>query len=324
MSHSLLSERKDAIQNIPFSSEIYFNPELNCTEKMLLCEIINIYKQHGSCYATNEHFAEFLGVKVSRVQQIIRKLEEENYLYREIEYKDNSKEIKSRYIIPCEDKCGKIEILHEEYEHTPCKKLHEGGVKNYTDKSTLYEEDINGLNRVSFSFKNDSTSLLVKRFKEMSLEERYNELGRWYDEVLPKVVNKKVDEINRSFHKNYDNDFKELVVESVKYYVKTRTKINKNPMIVSNNELQIVISSLMTLWNEIEDLKPDDMEIMIDYFYESKLGNYGTNNPYAATMFFNGNMLLSIGGLMYQDTNMIMDGMNNRGRTERMRYVKTR
>ena len=138
--------------------------------------------------------------------------------------------------------------MHEKYEHTPCKKLHEGGVKNYTDKSTL-EENNNKLNKVSFSFKNDSTSLLVRRFKEMSLLERYDELDRWYDEVLPKVVNKKVDEINRSFHKNYDNDFKELVVESVKYYVKTRTGINNNPMIVSNKELQIVISSLMTLWN---------------------------------------------------------------------------
>jgi len=55
--------------------EIYLMSELNWTQKILLVEIHSLDNGEG-CYATNQYFADFLGVTAWTISTSISKLEE--------------------------------------------------------------------------------------------------------------------------------------------------------------------------------------------------------------------------------------------------------
>ena len=48
---------------LKIGNEILYNPELDCTEKILLAEIQSLHKLEKGCFASNEHFALLLGLK---------------------------------------------------------------------------------------------------------------------------------------------------------------------------------------------------------------------------------------------------------------------
>lgn len=59
--------------------EIYLNKELNWTDKMLLVEIDSLDTEEH-CFASNEYFAEFLGVSIRAVSASVAKLKELGYI----------------------------------------------------------------------------------------------------------------------------------------------------------------------------------------------------------------------------------------------------
>ena len=62
-------------------NEILYNPELDCTEKILLAEIQSLHKLEKGCFASNEHFALLLSLKTpSAASRRISKLTEMGYI----------------------------------------------------------------------------------------------------------------------------------------------------------------------------------------------------------------------------------------------------
>lgn len=55
--------------------EIYLNPDLSWTEKILLIEIHSLQGEEG-CYASNQYLAEFLGIKEGSLANMLTKLKE--------------------------------------------------------------------------------------------------------------------------------------------------------------------------------------------------------------------------------------------------------
>lgn len=79
--------------------EIYLHKGLTPTEKLLLAEI-NSFSTNGICYASNKHFAEFLGVSVKHVSVLVNKLAKMGLVSVEVVYKEGSKEVDKRFITP--------------------------------------------------------------------------------------------------------------------------------------------------------------------------------------------------------------------------------
>jgi hypothetical protein len=79
--------------------EIYLHKGLTPTEKLLLAEI-NSFSTNGVCYASNKHFAEFLGISVKHVSVLVNKLAKLGLVSVEIVYKEDSKEVDKRFITP--------------------------------------------------------------------------------------------------------------------------------------------------------------------------------------------------------------------------------
>lgn len=67
--------------------------ELTLQEKVFLVEIDSL-DNDDCCYASNKHFAEFFGLSLGRVSQVINSLQKKGYI--EIEYIKNGKEILKR------------------------------------------------------------------------------------------------------------------------------------------------------------------------------------------------------------------------------------
>jgi hypothetical protein len=79
--------------------EIYLHKDLTPTEKLLLAEISS-FATNGICFASNQHFSDFLGISKSQVSRLISKLSKMNLISVELIYKLGSKEVDKRIITP--------------------------------------------------------------------------------------------------------------------------------------------------------------------------------------------------------------------------------
>ena len=79
--------------------EIYLHKELTPTEKLLLAEISSFAK-NGVCFASNEHFSNFLGVSKNHVSKLLTKLSRMGLISIELIYKEGTKEVDKRTITP--------------------------------------------------------------------------------------------------------------------------------------------------------------------------------------------------------------------------------
>ena len=91
-------EQQRAFKGIWIPAEIWLNEDLSLQEKALLADIDSFCSRYESCYASNEHFAKFIGVSTRRIKDIIKGLEDKKLIEREIVYKQGTKEIQKRLL----------------------------------------------------------------------------------------------------------------------------------------------------------------------------------------------------------------------------------
>ena len=69
--------------------------------KLLYGELTALTNKEGYCWATNAYFAELYSVSADTVSRWVKELKENNFISSELVYKENSKEIASRYLRIC-------------------------------------------------------------------------------------------------------------------------------------------------------------------------------------------------------------------------------
>ena len=80
-------------------SKILYNKELKANEKLLYAMITSLACKEGYCFATNNYFAEELGVHPKTVSSWISDLREKNYIKVEMVRKENKQIIKRKIYI---------------------------------------------------------------------------------------------------------------------------------------------------------------------------------------------------------------------------------
>ena len=80
-------------------SKILYNKELKANEKLLYAMITSLACKEGYCFATNNYFAEELGVHPKTVSSWISDLRDKNYLKVEIVRKENKQIIQRKIYI---------------------------------------------------------------------------------------------------------------------------------------------------------------------------------------------------------------------------------
>ena len=83
---------------------VRYDKELKSSEKILYAEITALANKEGYCWSTNNYFAELYEVTKVTISTWISNLCEKGYIQRKLIYKDNSKEVLKRKLIPIKEK----------------------------------------------------------------------------------------------------------------------------------------------------------------------------------------------------------------------------
>ena len=79
-------------------ANVRYDNNLPANAKLLYGEITALCNEKGYCWASNDYFAKLYGVSKTSVSKWITSLIDGGYLFREIIYKDGTKEILNRYL----------------------------------------------------------------------------------------------------------------------------------------------------------------------------------------------------------------------------------
>jgi len=74
-----MPDHKRDFKGVWIPKEIWLSPDLSLYEKALFVEINSLDNERG-CFASNEHFARFLGVGERQVRRYISRLEQKRYV----------------------------------------------------------------------------------------------------------------------------------------------------------------------------------------------------------------------------------------------------
>lgn len=119
-----------AFKGIWIPAEIWLNPDLSITEKVMLVEIESLQDPVRGCYASNAHFAAFFGLTPSRVSHIISGLVRRGFLKVDMVY--SGKVLIERRIF--------ITAPLAEIATPPCGNSKESNTKSNNTKSSNTEE----------------------------------------------------------------------------------------------------------------------------------------------------------------------------------------
>lgn len=142
--------------------DIYLNRDLTPTEKFLLVEIDSLSK-NGECFASNEHFAQFLHISKDRVSKLLTKLRRMGLIEIVLIYKQGSKEIEKRIITPLgadnhTPRCERLDPLGADTV-TPL------GVNAYDNNTVINNTINNTINIKKINKKNSSSAELESEFE---------------------------------------------------------------------------------------------------------------------------------------------------------------
>ena len=88
--------------------EILTDNKLSDKEKIIYTITIYLSKENKYCYLTNKSISELLDISITQVSKLVNSLKDKGYINIEIIYKENSREVEMRKIIPIEEKLNTL------------------------------------------------------------------------------------------------------------------------------------------------------------------------------------------------------------------------
>lgn len=88
--------------------EILTDNKLSDKEKIIYTIIIYLGKEKRYCYLMNKSISELLNISITQVSKLVNSLKDKGYINIEIIYKENSREVEMRKIIPIEEKLNTL------------------------------------------------------------------------------------------------------------------------------------------------------------------------------------------------------------------------
>ena len=80
--------------------EILTDEKLSDKEKIIYSIIWYLSKQNSYCYLTNKTISELLNISITQVSKLVNSLKDKKYIDIELIYKENSKQVEMRKLIP--------------------------------------------------------------------------------------------------------------------------------------------------------------------------------------------------------------------------------
>jgi len=104
--------------------EILTDDKLSDKEKIIYAIIIYLSKENQYCFLTNKTISKLLNISVTQVSNLINSLKWKEYIDTELIYKENTKQVEMRKLIPIKNKdtyLRKVKYPPQENFNTPIK-----------------------------------------------------------------------------------------------------------------------------------------------------------------------------------------------------------
>lgn len=104
--------------------EILTDDKLSDKEKIIYAIIIYLSKENQYCFLTNKTISKLLNISVTQVSNLINSLKSKEYIDTELIYKENTKQVEMRKLIPIKNKdtyLRKVKYPPQENFNTPIK-----------------------------------------------------------------------------------------------------------------------------------------------------------------------------------------------------------
>ena len=88
------------LKGIQIPIEILTDNKLSDKEKIICAIVIYLSKENQYCFLTNKTISELLNISVTQVSNLINSLKSKEYIDTELIYKENTKQVEMRKLIP--------------------------------------------------------------------------------------------------------------------------------------------------------------------------------------------------------------------------------
>ena len=88
--------------------EILTDKNLSNKEKHIYSHVIFLSQEKQYCFCTNKTISELLNISVTQVSKLVNSLKTKGYINIEMIYKENSKEVEMRKLIPTREKLNTL------------------------------------------------------------------------------------------------------------------------------------------------------------------------------------------------------------------------
>lgn len=266
-------------------AKLYLSGLFSPNEKFVLLEIYSLSKKNG-CYATNKHFADFIGLKENTIQKMMLEFERAGYIKRIFEYKENSKEIKNRIIILTqkfldefinEKAEGENEEPHGKKSMGDMEKNPEGDGLKVGDKyNNISNTDISNILKTKYAFPSEKCDAVTDKFSR---------------EYISKTINNiMVFQFGLGENSNQSKELTNIILYFLDQYEKKFRK--KHPNISFISYVNIIKEYLHPFGENMAYI--DDLETyqaLIDKYFEENYnahGNYGEEINQSLSHFMSG------------------------------------
>lgn len=101
--------------------EILTDEKLSDKEKIIYSIILYLSKENNYCYLTNKTISELLNISITQVSKLVNSLKDKKYIDIELIYKENSKQVEMRKMIPINKNTylTKVKYLLQQNFNTP-------------------------------------------------------------------------------------------------------------------------------------------------------------------------------------------------------------
>lgn len=131
--------------------EILTDDKLSDKEKIIYAIVIYLSKENQYCFLTNKTISKLLNISVTQVSNLINSLKKKKYIDTEIIYKENTKQVEMRKLIPIKNDSTylrKVKYPPQENFNTPIKEKFKDNKYNnkinnkYKGENKIYKNNI--------------------------------------------------------------------------------------------------------------------------------------------------------------------------------------
>lgn len=325
----IISENRD-FKGVWIPERLYLTREFTPNEKFVLIEIYSLTKNKSrQCFASNKHFADFVGLKENTIQKMMLKFENAGYIKRIYEYKENSKEIDKRIIILTNKFYDSFINESENPSFDPMENNPYGNGFNSREcggeKSTGEVDKKSEISNTPFKYNNNLSDT------DLSITDKGKNINKVNAEVqtsssekqkkmstsktnLQKYLDKKAEEqdmikrLATICYENYDDTTaKEIFMSITHYFERFKIKSGKIHPILKNNTLLRFTEKMDCFYDDryshFERLIGQDNAYvkMIDMFFDGDFGaNKGYETNYHLSAFMSDEILNRLGQRLFE------------------------